>query len=446
MGCWCSRHSEASKTKLPPPTFGAPTKVRMKKGWLSADFEIKDVSAEKDEAKAPKWMLMDAVGGIFDSSFDYFLKYRGSSQEKSTVMGCANLQKDHDYMFFKITYSHQHRGRHRQTYRKRSRRWEDCMVEGTWVIARRARLYSDLEQENLTGRLEVVGSGTFSRQRREEHWYEKYTRRVDGKTTTEWKPKSRTSGYSRCILKQFAHKLHAYGSDFNIGYDEEKSGSWFTADSHTFVASNAKTGVPLFRATSDGENAATVETCVNGDPVSSMLAAFAVAIRLDPKEFHSVCKDYCKNNMSLWANPGSCGGFGLTDKEYKEKYLCSVIASPVVGFAFGVPVAEPVPAEEGAAVDTTKEPLLEAKGDDGAEPLFVAIPVPKIEQPKIKSEYANFQANADANAANGKDGGEDDEDGEGEGDDDGEDEKGHIDAATAGPGDEAEKAYFTEKE
>jgi len=98
MGCWCSRHSEASKTKLPPPT--APTKVRMKKGWMSADFEIKDVSAEEDESKAPKWMLMDAVGGIFDGSFDYFLKYRGSAQEKSTVLGCANLQKDHDYMLF----------------------------------------------------------------------------------------------------------------------------------------------------------------------------------------------------------------------------------------------------------------------------------------------------------------------------------------------------------
>ena len=459
MGCWCSRHAQAKKSKLPPPTFGAGTKVLIKKHTFSADFEVKDLTTAKDEngeEKPVSWMLMDAVGGIFDSAYDYFLKYRALNQEESTVLGCANLKKEHDYMFFKVTYAHQHRGIRGCTYSKRSRRWEDRKVEGHWVIARRTRLYSDLEQTNLIGRLDVVGQGYFKRKLHTERWRQRTT---DSDGNTRWSPRSSTRGWSECNLKQFVHKLHVYGHDFNISYDEKESGSWFKADTLTFVASHAQTGVPLFRVVSDGENTATVETCVNGDPVSSILAAFTVAIRLDPKEFHSVCKDYCKDNMSLWSRPGMVGGFGLTDTEYQAEYATEVIAPPPMGFGYGVPVAQPVQGQAQAAIDPMKEPLLMPQPDvepfapppSGVEYAFAAVAVPTIVLPQISDEHRSYQEQVMAcqSEGDGDDGdGDEDDDGEdggeGDGDGDGDDEAEGGDDGDDEPDEEAE--FFREAE
>ena len=39
--------------------------------------------------------LAQAVGGIGDSYFDFFLKYRAKGMQESAVLGCVNLKKEH---------------------------------------------------------------------------------------------------------------------------------------------------------------------------------------------------------------------------------------------------------------------------------------------------------------------------------------------------------------
>ena len=121
MGQCCSGHEEAKATELGPPKFGSDIKVRLKKqGYFDADFDVIDISGEEPAT----WMLVDAVGGISDSAYDYYLKYRPKDQEESTVLGCANLKKEHDYMWFRTTY---HRARHgrRHSYHRRNWIWHE---------------------------------------------------------------------------------------------------------------------------------------------------------------------------------------------------------------------------------------------------------------------------------------------------------------------------------
>ena len=103
MGCCMSGHSEASAVEVPPPMFGKDVKVKLQKqGWFDADFNILDCNTEGGEEKPGKWMLLDAVGGMSDSAFDYFVKYRAKGMEESQVLGCANLKKEHDYMWYEV--------------------------------------------------------------------------------------------------------------------------------------------------------------------------------------------------------------------------------------------------------------------------------------------------------------------------------------------------------
>ena len=112
-------------------------------------------------------------------------------------------------MWFQIEYSHQHYGRRPSTFNKRNRRWSDLKVVASWVIARRVRLYADEEQQNLTGRVEVVGRGKFDRWCHTERWRQRHVRTdKDGNKHVSWRPRSRVTGYRRTNLKAFRHKVH----------------------------------------------------------------------------------------------------------------------------------------------------------------------------------------------------------------------------------------------
>ena len=104
MGCCCSGHEEAKKTNLAPPQFGKDVKVTLKKQWgWDADFDVYDEDQPDETGKPQIWMLIDAVGGAFDSAYDYYLKYRAAGMEESCTLGCANLKKEHDYLWFHAT-------------------------------------------------------------------------------------------------------------------------------------------------------------------------------------------------------------------------------------------------------------------------------------------------------------------------------------------------------
>ena len=356
MGCCCSGHANAKETELPPPMFGKDIRVKIQRqGWfgLSADFDVLDCSCEGGEEKPAQWLLLDAVGGMSDSEYDYYLKYRAKGAKESSVLGCANMKMEHDYMWYEVTYAHQHYGRRPSTSTRRNRKWTDKQVTGRYIIARRGRLFNDQDQTLLCGRLQIAGSGTFQRHYHRETWRQKvrYTVKQGDKTVTKtkWVNKSSTQDHPETHLDHFFYKMHANGmdstlqqtptlnpttdstrctrdprrltdrnlapdldpgTDFNVQYHKEASGSWRESDKLTFQASHQQSGVPLFKVVSDGYKKASLETYSHSDPVAALLAAFAISIKLEPKEFHGVCKNYCKSNFSLDSHTGQIGGFG----------------------------------------------------------------------------------------------------------------------------------------
>jgi len=469
-GCGFSSHAEAKASALPPPRFGFDTKVRIKKKWFSSDFNVDNLTVEFDEDGEPKpvrWMLMDAVGKKGDTTHDYYLKYRAIGDDASTVLGCANLQHHHDYMWFNVTYSHQHRGHRPPTFDQRHRRWEDLKVNADFVVARRVRFYEDHEQQSLTGRLEVVGRGHYTRhlhteryqQRRERHTEENGHKRVD----VYWTPESRTHGFTRCNLKAFVYKLSIYGTDFNIAFDEKASGKWYKSNKMIFKASHASSGAPLFMATSDGEKKTTIQTYSHGDPVSSILAAFCVSIRLDPKELHSTCKSYCKKHISLHAPTGIRGGFGMNDVEYEQRFIVpgrasvSVAPMPPVGHAYGVPVAEAPPPPPPLVV---AEPVVAAEPMVGGmvtpftvmpgeavafEPIVVdAIVLPAITD-DVAAALTTYEAKGDGQGKAVSVSASDDDGDGGDDDTDGVGARGSQ-VVDNGSSSEDEKAYFTTRD
>ena len=125
-----------------------------------------------------------------------------------------------------------------------------------------------------------------------------------------------------------------------------KSGSWFKADTLHFQATNMQ-GLPLFKVESDGSKNATVQTFSNSDPVNAILAAFAISLKLEPKEYFKLCEEYCKAHISVRSVAGMFGGFGPTDSEFEQMFPTASIVQPTAGFAYGVvvdalPMAMPV--------------------------------------------------------------------------------------------------------
>jgi hypothetical protein len=95
MGCCCSGHEEAKKTDLPPPMYGRDIHAKIvKQGFFDADFDVLDLTSTNEEGKPKQWMLMDAVGGMGASVYDYYLKYRHESMEESQILGCANMKTE----------------------------------------------------------------------------------------------------------------------------------------------------------------------------------------------------------------------------------------------------------------------------------------------------------------------------------------------------------------
>ena len=197
MGCCGSSEAVAPESELPAPEWGKPYKVRMGKvGIFSADYNVrllegpeyvKDPEAKED----PKWMLLDAVGSIFDEGYSYYMKHRppglvdDEGKPMSNTVGAVNIKGDWDCFSFKVT------GADRDTDIGLMFDWYDGDLDwgvrherelhAVWTYSKRALLYEDYEMEKQIGFLDITGSGT---------WYE-YEEQVqryddDGKVYYEW--------------------------------------------------------------------------------------------------------------------------------------------------------------------------------------------------------------------------------------------------------------------
>ena len=140
--------------------------------------------------------------------------------------------------------------------------------------------------------------------------------------------------------------------------------------------------MPLFKVTSNGKSEAQLQTFSQSDPVSALLAAFGVSLKMEPKEYQRVCSGYCHSHISLDSHPGQFGGFGPTDAEFEQMCPTPNLGQPAAGFSYGVtaeaiPMAMPVV----TAVPFTPIPT--------ATPVFAAIPVAvPLQTPPIGVETA----------------------------------------------------------
>ena len=160
--------------------------------------------------------------------------------------------------------------------------------------------------------------------------------------------------------------MHAYGKDYAIAYDG-REGGWFERSEYTFLATDPS-GLPLFKVVSDGKSKAELETFSRSDPVNAMIAAFAVSIKMEPKEFFGVCKEYCHGRISLDSFSGLFSGFGQPDDVFEaachEKIKASMIHYKQEADAAEKAAAEKEAAEKAAAAALEvhdAEPIVEAE-------------------------------------------------------------------------------------
>jgi len=384
MGCCCSGHEEAKNTLLAPPQFGCDIDVLIKRqGFLGfdADFDVFDTSEMDEKGKPLKkiWMLLDAVGGFSDSEYDYYLKYRAEGMEQSRILGCAEMKKEYDYMWFRVTSSHQTSGTHPNTGDRRNRRWIDKHVTGDWVICRRGRMYGPPKNEeaayekkkksedlldNLIGRIQLTGAGGYHRTYHREDWEQKVVREdKDGNKTVSWEHRTSVADHPSTYLKEFQYKMTSYGTDYDIQY-LKKEGGWLKSDKHQFVATRSSDGLPLFSVESNGSSTATLKTFSNSDPVSALIMSFAISVKMEPPEFHKLCHSYCLDKIGLDLQPGHFGGFGETETQYIQMFPTPGELPPA-GYAYGVPQAQypptaivPVPPAQPMTVVTTQQTVI----------------------------------------------------------------------------------------
>lgn len=110
--------------------------------------------------------------------------------------------------------------------------------------------------------------------------------------------------------------------------------------------------MPLFRAVSDGVKDATVQTFSSSDPVNAILAAFAVSVKMEPREFYKNVCSYTERRISLNSHPGLIGGFGLNDAEYEAANPTpgEWTTPPAMGFNYGFDAAAATAAAAGTPV------------------------------------------------------------------------------------------------
>ena len=277
--------------------FAAIKAALKKQGMFSADYDVLNGGEEGE-----KWMLLDAVGGIFDDGYNYFLKHRAPGQvdadgkPTSTVLGAVNIKGEWDAFSFQVSG-----GDRGADFGPFLDIWDgdidwgvsfDKTLWAVWTFSKRAIIYSDYEMMKQIGWLDITGSGT---------WYEHVEERIiydtdeDGRQTTRVERDRITD----CKTRGFRYKFNVFNTPMVITYSKQGGGFW-TNPQLTYTAANAfAPDIPLFVARSDGESNCSVETFANSDPVSTLLAAYAISCKLDPKEFGSAAETQCDRHIRL---------------------------------------------------------------------------------------------------------------------------------------------------
>ena len=346
MGCCMSGEAQAAESDIPPPQWGAPLKVTLKsKGFFSADYNINVGEGEQEKT----WMLLDAVGSMFDAGYTYYLKHRAPGQvdaegkPASTTLGAVNIKGEWDAFSFQIA------GADRDiSLRPFMDIWDkdidfgitkDRTLWAVWTYSKRAILFADHEQTKQIGWLDVTGSGT---------WYEHeeqvtvYDTDQNGNRTA----RQETRRTVNCKTNGFRYKFNVFNCPMQITYRKEGRGFFKSSKLH-FTAANAfDPNTPLFNVESDGGSNCTITSYPNSDPISTILAAYAISCKLDPDEFNSGAKSQCERHMSLGMHPGFSNFIGMDERSFEQKFSYPAPPPPVFAqqvAAFVMPQSNLIP-------------------------------------------------------------------------------------------------------
>ena len=108
-----------------------------------------------------------------------------------------------------------------------------------------------------------------------------------------------------------------------ISYNREK-GRVFSKAKLFFTATNAfAPDVTLFTVEGDGENNATINTFPHSDPVSTLLAAYAISCKLDPKDFSKGAEKKCGKHIRLGMPGGMSEFIGMPEQQFEQTFSCA---------------------------------------------------------------------------------------------------------------------------
>merc|ERR1719321_1364143 len=296
-------------------------------------------------------MLIDAVGSFWDAGYKYYLKHREPGQvdaegkPTSTTLGMVNIQGDWDAFSFQVCGVDRDKemGLFYNVWEE-DVQWgktDEQTMWAMWTYSKRAIIYADKEETQQVGWLDITGSGMWYQKKKEsEVWDEDENGNKRKRSKVEWD--------SDCKVLGFKYKFSAFNMPMLIKYNKVLGGGFASATQLEFTASNAwAPDVPVWTARGGSSWSADVESFDNSDPVSAILAAYAISCRLSPPKFKEGAQKMCEKHIKLGMPQGYADHKGLSAADFEARFGSYAAPVPVV-YAQAVaaytppPVAQPV--------------------------------------------------------------------------------------------------------
>jgi len=304
MGLCFSGEEEAKETALSIPEAGQSIDVYVKKqGMMDADYDVIDMS---NGEPGQIWMLIDAVGGVFSGGMKYYLKYRKAGEEESTVLGAAEIDNDDMEFSYKIKdidedndvggidlgfdsdpddFSDDEPDDFVEVNQRK--------VKAKWKMCKKCNIYSDMEMTQKLGELKAKAKGKYKRKTTE---IIRTVREVDEEGNENEHEETEVDVQHETKLKKFYYKFEVMETKIDLKVEKNSEGGSFSKAGLEWTGEN-ELGEELFKIVGNGRNCH-IKTSEGSDPSSTLLAAFACAIQLDPHDVENSVQGMCQSHIN----------------------------------------------------------------------------------------------------------------------------------------------------
>lgn len=301
MGICASGEEEAKATTIAAPGPNDKLNVKCsKQGIFDKDYDVLDNNNDK-----AKWMLIDAVGGgIMSGGCKYILKHRAEGEEKSQVLGTADIAESDSEFKYKVTdFEHEVE----MTDSDGEGDWS-ASEDGGWALEielkekakfkfeKECRLYAAGSWgENLDQKTEQIGKikvKTKGKWKRKVEITQIHTTDENGNDVETEKREVD----DKLKIKSFHYKMELQGVKYDLKL--KKTGGHFNWNNLKWEA-KTEDGEDVFECIGDGLNCTLTTTGAGGDSTAMLLGAFAIACKFDPEEIEAYAKANCIHNCSI---------------------------------------------------------------------------------------------------------------------------------------------------